>query len=120
MHPSSSIEPRPRRSCRKTGFGEAGLTYIGITAVLPLESCGRGPDRCASGAALGCRVFRRVDLIGREQHPSNPRVFVRQRHHGSVGASPLHQRLEPLTSAVILEPDPVDRGSCSMENNLRM
>jgi hypothetical protein len=114
MRPSSSGEPRPRRPCRKTGVGEAGLTYHGITAVWPRASCGRGPDRCAPGAALDCRVCWRVDLIAREQPPGDSRVFVRQRHHGSGGASPLHQRSEPLPSAVILQPDPADRGPCAM------
>src|ERR687893_471765 len=91
MRPSSSIEPRPRRPCRKTGFGEAGLTYHGITAALSRASCGRGPDRCSHQATLGRRVLGRVNLIGGEQYPSNPFVF---------------------------EPDPAHRGSCPMDEQL--
>ena len=30
---SSLLQPRPQRPCRKTGLGEAGLTYHGITAL---------------------------------------------------------------------------------------
>src|SRR5262244_565436 len=87
MRLSSSLEPRPRRPCRKTGFGEAGLTYHGITVLLPLASCRRDPDRTAHQVALCPSILGRIDLIGREQHPGNPRVFVRERDLGSVDAS---------------------------------
>lgn len=63
-------------------------------------------------------MFWRIDLIGREQHPGHPRMFVRQRHDGAVWASPLHQCSEPLTSSVMLEPDPADGGSCAMDEQL--
>jgi hypothetical protein len=42
-------------------------------------------------------------------------MLVRQRPHGAVGASPLHQGSEPLTVPVILEFDPADGGTCSMD-----
>jgi hypothetical protein len=81
---SFSIEPRPRRPCRKTGFGEIALTSQGITAVWPLASRGRDPDRCTLGVALSRRVFWRIDLTGLEQHHGYPCVFVCQPYHGSV------------------------------------
>jgi hypothetical protein len=58
---------------------------------------------------LRCRVLWHVDLIGREQHPGNPRVFIRQRNHGAVGASSFEQHTDPLASAITLEFDPAER-----------
>jgi hypothetical protein len=75
----------------------------------PLASCGRGVDRSCQDAALGHRVRGSVDLIGRQQYPSNPCVLVRQREHGPVSASPFDQGTDPLTSAVILPLGPAER-----------
>jgi hypothetical protein len=115
---SSSLQPRPRRPCRTAGFGEAGLIYCGINAVLTRASCERDPDRCDHRAALCPRGLWSIDLIGGEQHPGYPRVFVRQRNDGSVGASSFYQGMDPLTSAVTLALVPAKRGPGTVHEEL--
>ena len=106
--------PRPRRPCQLTGLGEAGLTYHGITVLLPLASWRRDLHRTDHRAALCPSRRGRIDLIGREQHPGNPRVFVRERDHGSVGASSCNQCMDPLTSAIMLQFRPAERRPSSV------
>jgi hypothetical protein len=57
-------------------------------------------------------------LIGGEQHPGYPRVFVRQRNDGSVGASSFYQGMDPLTSAVTLALVPAKRGPGTVHEEL--
>ena len=101
--------PRPHGPCQLAGCGEAGLTSRGLTVLLPLASCRRAPTRTDHQAALCPSLLGRIDVIGREQHPGHPRVFVRERDHGSVGASSCDQGTDPLTSAILLQRGPAER-----------
>jgi hypothetical protein len=60
----------------------------------------------------------RVHLIGGEQYPSAPRIFVRQRHHGAIGAAAWPEGSEPLTSPAMLALDPAPCGSRPMDELL--
>jgi hypothetical protein len=57
-------------------------------------------------------------LIGGEQHPGYPRVFVRQRNDGSVGASSFYQGMDPLTSTVTLALVPAKCGPGTVHEEL--
>src|SRR5262249_48849422 len=88
---------------------EAGLTAYVITVDTPLASYGRYYNRL-SLTSLGYRLGG-VHLIGGQQHPDNPCVFIGQCHSCLVLATSFDQPSEPRAATIRLQPDPAQRGA---------
>jgi hypothetical protein len=76
------------------------------------------PECRGHHAALGRRALWGVDLLGREEYPRHPGVFMGQRDHGPVRTSPFDQGTAPATSAVMLELGPPTRRPSSVDEEL--
>src|SRR5499427_700165 len=81
---------------------------------MPLASCGKSCNRLCR-ASLGCRLLGAVHLVGRQQHPGNPGIFIREGHGRLVLAATVHEASEPRATAIRLEPEPAQRRACAMD-----
>ena len=81
---------------------------------MPLASCGKSRNRLCR-ASLGCRLLCDVHLVGRQQHPGNPGIFIREGHGRLVLAATVHEASEPRATAIRLEPEPAQRRAGTMD-----